>query len=91
MESEVYLCTTYKKVLLSYHTLLLEQSYAQRVWFGTAVPISYIFIPVKDASVHVQTCSTPRQTSTLSFVNSSLVRSRSFPANLTVVSRKSYT
>ena len=79
--------TTYKRSYIR----ILEQSNLQWVWIGTAVPISYTVIPGKIASVHVRTCSTPRQTPTLSFVNSSLVRSRSLPANLAAASRESYT
>jgi len=36
--------------------MLLEQSNVQRVWFGTAVPISFTVIPGKSASVHTLTC-----------------------------------
>jgi len=41
----------------SYHSLLLDQINVQRVWFGTAVPLSYTVIPGKNASVHIRSCS----------------------------------
>ena len=76
-------------VLHSYSNILIGQSNVQRVWFGSAVPISYTVIPGKNFSVHVPACfpEAKHQHPTSVVV----ARFHSSPAGLVFVSRKSYT
>ena len=56
MESEMCLHTTYKSPCIRIIIDSFELSNVQRLWFGSAVPISYTVISGKSFSVHVLTC-----------------------------------
>ena len=91
MESEMCLRTTYKK-----HCIIIICCFSNKVMYGGCGLVKLFLFRIQLYPVRVPACmfgsaQTPRQTPALSFVNSSLVRSRSLPARLTVVSRESYT
>jgi len=78
-----------QKFLHSYYNVLLGQSNVQRVWFGSAVPISYTVIPGKSFSVHVLAClPEAKHQHPISVV---VAHFHSSPGGLGVVSRKRYT